>query len=710
MYWERIASYRKKVTVFELMAFFFALVMAMTIFALNFFVEGPMIQADEGSYLAGAAALAGFNNDMSGSYHTGYSILISPAFLVGDTPSIAWTSVKAINSILFFVTVFGLWLTAKNLKPEITEQNRLVGVVLVSLYPMWVVMVGYAFAQNAFVPLFLLVFLSFLRAIPGGTYTWILLGVVSGFLYWVHPTGVSPLIAIGISTAYITWHRRNYWALFSLLLTICIMVLAYRYVVTPWFQERMTLSGLEPRLHYPSISLFLATITTTDGIIELVARAAGQFFYLSIGTIGLIWLGFFALIKDSSKHLMSGTNAMDVLRSRAVTVFLGLSVLGTVTLSALMLTSIAEASAARLDQWMYGRYVESMIAPILLVGALSLSFQKILWAIPIALLFAGFLSFGLDGVIHTAPFNVSTFWQEFLLRDKGLWVWLLAGCSLIVFVAVLPRKLGVLLIISIFSFSSYLQIKWHVGTSHAVANRWSAAKTIRNQHIPGTCVGFDLSGADSYGKHVYWFDFALILFDYELKRMSFDQWFKTCDGPLLSYDRDLDARGFMVFPIAAGSNGGPLVWMKGRPLKSSVYPMIVSDKSNALRRAIGKGWYDFEESFVWSGPRSNLSLPIPNGCELGGCSVKLKLGVYAASVTRPVKVIIQTNAEDGPPLLPYIFHSPSWQEILVPLPSSQSVLNMSFSVPGAISPESLQGTHDKRVLGVVLQSIELMTP
>jgi len=696
-------GYKNNLATSEILAFSFALIMSLAVFLSNYFVQGPIIQADEGSYIAGAAALAGFRNDMAGSYHTGYSMLLSPAFLVADTPGRAWTLVKAINSILFFMTVVGLWLTAKYLKPEMPGRKRLAAVMLVSLYPMWVTMAGYAFAQNAFVPFFLLVFLCFLQSISGGVGSWVVLGLASGFLYWVHPTAVAPLIAVSISAAYITWSRRNFMALISLILTITVMVLIYKFGVTPWFHEQMTISGFGAQLHYPDVSLLLATFTTIDGMIELIARMAGQLFYVTVGTVGLIWLGLFDLTERALKK--SRPRCTDAeLKERGIAIFLWLTILGTVAVSAMMLTSLPEAAGARLDQWMYGRYLESMIAPILLVGVFSSSFRKIYWAIPLALLLALLLSFGLDDYIHTAPFNISAFWQEFFLREEGLWIWLVAGCTLMIIVASLPRTLGILLIAAIFSFSNYLQIQWHVDNSDAVSNRWDAAKIIRDQYEPGTCVGFDHSGIDSYRKHVYWFDFGLILFDYDLKRISFDQWLKTCDGPLLSYDMDLEERGPVVYPIVVSSDGGPSAWIKGRA-PSSIYPMFVSDRSSAFLRTIGSGWYGLEEAHVWSGPKADLRLPIPKNCDQEECVLRLTISVYGASETRPVKVIIQTDSDDFSQLQPLVLSSSSWQKITIPLPASKNVLNIIFRVPDAISPL----THDKRVLGIALQSIELLT-
>src|SRR5690606_388518 len=75
----------------------------------NLSVRGPVIQADEGSYLANAAALAGFENDFASSYSAGYSLLISPVFFSGAQPSTIWIAVKAINAGIYFLLALGVF-------------------------------------------------------------------------------------------------------------------------------------------------------------------------------------------------------------------------------------------------------------------------------------------------------------------------------------------------------------------------------------------------------------------------------------------------------------------------------------------------------------------------------------------------------------------------------------------------------------------------
>ena len=122
--------------------FLLAGLIALSALLLNLGIEGPMIQADEGGYIANAAAIAGFLDNQANSYHPGYSLILSPAFLIADNPSSIWLGIKIINSILLFIGVLILWKLSFLLNSSASVGRRGMAVSLVSLYPMWIVMVG----------------------------------------------------------------------------------------------------------------------------------------------------------------------------------------------------------------------------------------------------------------------------------------------------------------------------------------------------------------------------------------------------------------------------------------------------------------------------------------------------------------------------------------------------------------------------------------
>lgn len=547
----------KKTTVLLILA-----TLTLGVFIANLGVRGPMVQAEEGAYLANAAAVAGYSNDLENNYHAGYSMMLAPAFWLGQTPQGVWITVKLINAILFALTVAGLWLTAVRLSPARDPLGRVLAVGLAALYPMWLVTAGYAFAQIAFVPVFLFMFLSYLQAISGGMKAWVSLGVLSGLLYWIHPLAVAPILAVVTGGAYVAVSRRSFGLFAMLLLSIVLMVLVYRFGLDPWLNSQMNMSGLPPVLADPGLLELIASQVSFDGLHAVITHMAGQLFYLSAGTVGLLWLGLFALIPWTKDSVASDQKSP--LKRPAIALFAGISLFGVIGLSALLNASVP-IGEHRLDHWISGRYAEGVIAPLLLLGALTPSFRKIMWVIPIAVLCAMVLWIDFTAYTHAAPFNIPAFWQDFWLRESGLWTWLAAACGLFVLVALPPKRIGMLIMGLVFVYSAYLQLAWHKTASEGAVNRWNAALQIREHFEPGTCVGFEPTGIDSHDKRVFWFDFGFVLFDYQMERMNAEEWNEKCDGPFLSYQDEPGLEDAEVYPLALSHRGGPEAWARGLP-------------------------------------------------------------------------------------------------------------------------------------------------
>ena len=684
-----------------------ALLIGLLAFFVNIGSVGPMIQADEGSYLANAAAIAGYRNDMASSYHAGYSLILAPLFKLGLEPSQIWVGVKVVNTALLILTVLMLGLLAKALYPEASFGDRLLGVVLTSLYPMWVVMVGYAFAQIAFVPFYLIVVYFFYRGVVSSAYLWwLLLGFAAAYVYWIHPMGMPVILAVFLASLYWARVSGRYGGAFLSIFGIVVGVIVYKALFLPWLYDKMTISELPPHLHYPDASLVLSRLlhrfSSVDGALRHASILGGHVFYLILGTLGLVVVGIWSLIS----WFISGFGSPQLQKVKAAIALLLLGGL----LGALALSVLAMFGAERLDHWIYGRYVEGVLAPILLVGAMTRSWrQGILWAVPIAFASAALLSIGLGSYKHTAPFNVSTFWQEFFIRECGLWVWLLVGISIVVLVQLLPKKIALLGVIAFFVFNITLHIQYHAQNSKGAARRALAAEQIRQLYKPGTCIGFDLDGFSSYEKSVFWFDYGFKLYDYHLMRLDYDRWLASCDGPFFSYDRSLldDAR---VVPIVSSPHGGPTLFAKAAsfPIKQSdIYPINVNYFQPHLLKILSNGWYEVEATHVWSTKEAILKLPVPARCQKVSCEFRLFFNVYGASKQRPVTVHfgrlvdrlvqpIQSLNVVSSELLQFNFPA-----------QSRSTEVLVISVPDAISPQALSGGKDARVLGIALRTIEV---
>lgn len=543
----------------HLLFFVFSISAGLIVFLFNANVTGPTIQPDEGNYLANAAAIAGYRNDFASNFFAGYSIILAPAFLIAKIPSEIWAVVRAINAMLFACSVFVLFLLAKYFSPTSTVCRRYASVVVVSLYPAWIIMAGYSSAQVAFTPVFLLMLVVYIKAInSGGASVWLLLGLLSGFLFWVHPTGIAPIIAIICSAFYVAYKHKSYGVFVLLLLVIINMIFFYQEGMSWLVHERMNTSGLILNSKYPSVAQFFFPLLSLTGIKEVVARIAGQVFYISLGTMGLFGVGLYSL----KPHLMEGGNASTkrVIQERAVAIFIWLSLIGLILITALLFTEKDEA--LRLDEWMHGRYIEVVLGPILLAGVLHFSTKKLLWTVPVAIFCTWVLSSEMGDHNLLLKVNIPAFWQAYFIDEQNVWGWLTGGIMVVFAVAMVPRKLALIMVTIVFCLSGYLHIKEHVDSSVDTKFRWTEALRIREQFPPGTCVGFEYAGLDSHIKSVFWKDLGFILYDYQLKRMSYPDWLDQCDGPFFSYLKNVNNRAEKIYLTGTTPLGGPMVWEK----------------------------------------------------------------------------------------------------------------------------------------------------
>ncbi len=137
------------------------------------------------------------------------------------------------------------------------------------------------------------------------------------------------------------------------------------------------------------------------------------------------------------------------------------------------------------------------------------------------------------------------------------------------------------------------------------------------------------------------------------------------------------------------------------------YPLIISERSDSLYRALGRGWHELEREHVWSKKHAELELPAPSDCSPDKCAAILTFTVFGASEKRPVRVFLKSYHNNSKALATVIAHNGALKRIRIPLPVSSSSDILTIEIPEAASPHELQGSSDRRVLGVALRSVEL---
>ncbi|MDL5047212.1 hypothetical protein QQ054_14400 [Oscillatoria amoena NRMC-F 0135] len=416
-----------------------ALALAMIAFCASLPVSGPAHFPDETAYLANASAIAGFHNDLASSYHAGYSIIIAPAFYFGKTPETIWLYVKLINALLYFVTILSLFSLAKILFPETKCTSRMIAVLITAFYPIYFIMPGYSFSESAFLCFFILTFLCFERVRNDSSLNTVLFALLTGYLYWIHPKGIVVGIAAIMALAYIALRTRRVTPLLIFLPLYSMTLIIYKLIFVPWLYSRMTISGAAPIQHYPSVIDVVLNLLTLPKLAEFMGRFSGQAFYLIIGSVGLVMIGLMSFWIKSKAEVFSRGHLKIISSYHATFIFLTLCLIGMMTMTALSFTYFSYTT--RLDQWMYGRYTESVIAPLILAGVISVmgrggravSISKGLTIILSVCFFASILWLVIQPYDPTSRPNISAFWQDFFVRDYGVLIWAICGLIPIIF-------------------------------------------------------------------------------------------------------------------------------------------------------------------------------------------------------------------------------------------------------------------------------------
>jgi hypothetical protein len=497
--------------------------------------SGPAYLEDEIGYLANAAFFAGHRIDAASSYHAGYSLLIAPAFLLSD-PEGVWKGVLTINAILWAASFVILHSILRRLLPNASGSRLLTATIVSALYPTWIVSSGYALATTAFVVVFLASVLALFLWAPKRPWTLTPHSALVGYLYWVHPTGAAAALSSLLAVSFEAYRRRDAKSLCWHVVLIAALIIGYSWGIQDWIANSLTPPGYTPHFHYPSLTSALQTVLTWHGSAVYVTILAGQFAYFIVASFGMAFVGMmfcahqFMNVSDRDMHDTVCRNA------RTVYLFIGVAPLCIMALGAM---SFFQWDHFEGDFWIYGRYLEGVILPLLAIGLVVFQANTKFAILSIVVLAAGLLLEAIAPLGAQANIvNTVSFWPQYLAKGYGFFVWMLLGAIAIMATARFGRKLAIGLMTIAFPLSIYHQVIWHEWILTDFSSPSSLVKIIRSNFTSGTCAGVDPSlppSATLFQTERYHLN-SYYLFNYGYRRMSPTEWIAQCDGPYLTYD------------------------------------------------------------------------------------------------------------------------------------------------------------------------------
>lgn len=157
----------------------------------SFFLAGPQVYADEGSYLLNAAALSGriAANPYYG-YYSGYSVLLVPAFLMARNADTVYHLALAINALLLATMPFAFYALTRRLWPTLDTRMHVLAAIGASAYAPMLVLGQFTMSEAALLPAFAW-FVANAAAIfeRERRSSALVLGVLGGALFLLHPRG-----------------------------------------------------------------------------------------------------------------------------------------------------------------------------------------------------------------------------------------------------------------------------------------------------------------------------------------------------------------------------------------------------------------------------------------------------------------------------------------------------------------------------------------
>lgn len=484
---------------------------------------GPTYLSDEASYLTKAAFLAGYNVDNASSWHAGYSLLLSPLFMLFSDLSKIWRGALLLNSLMLTLSLALLLNFLRKIFPNRSYRDALCATVLCAFYPGLVVMGGYTFSGALFCLVFLLLLILILRIDFRNPTTVLAPALASSFLYWIHPMGAAVCFAVMLGLLLKAVSERNYkvWALF--LMVSIITMATYSALIHPWINSSMTPIGFNSADHYQGVLSNLSMTTPKGFMFRVSSIFIGQITYLLVATYGVVLVG----VSMSARYLIKFLKERKLSSNENLSVFIAtLSILGVVLMGSILFYLSSITQNIEPDFLIYGRYSEMILLPLLGIGLLSAWDHRLLYRTSILVGLAGlYLALFLERVGSNGfnnLVNTPAFWPQYIYQAPNFIYWMILGMMGVLLATVSRKRYLVVVFITLSILCIYKQAQWHTNLYNSISQPSGIVKYMKN-FDENACVGLDANGAspsqlETLVKYKYY------LYRHEPQRLDLSKW------------------------------------------------------------------------------------------------------------------------------------------------------------------------------------------
>ncbi|MFD3259456.1 hypothetical protein ACE3MQ_12670 [Paenibacillus lentus] len=339
----------------------------------------PFVLDDEFGYWSIAAYFAGLDWSSATShiayYSYGYSVLLTPLFWIFDDPIIRYRAALVINSVLLSLIPIISFNIAKRLFSKTDKILLLFVSICVSLYSSYIVFANVAWSESLLIFMCWMIVWCFLD-INKNTSIWkfLLIGFLLVYAYTIHQRALGVLVAgiivilIMKFSKHLTWKQASVFSI-SIVSFFTLHIFIKREIVSNVWLNSFT----STKNDYSSQVSKIESLFTLNGLYKTFSTLSGQLFYIGASSYLMCYIGMIYLIIGILKPICCRRLNKDisfrelVCNNKSVHFFLALSFLAT-----LLISVISMNNPNRLDHIVYGRYVEMILGPLILIGIISL--------------------------------------------------------------------------------------------------------------------------------------------------------------------------------------------------------------------------------------------------------------------------------------------------------------------------------------------------
>lgn len=327
----------------------------------------PSVINDEFGYWISAASFGG--KDWSSSaqgvfyYSYGYGIILSLILRVFNNYEIIYKAAIALNAIWLLCSFELLYSLAKILFPKKRKDFTSLICLVVALYSSNICLANYTLPEVFLFFLFCLITWALVKLLKTDRLSYsILFSIVSVYSFMVHQRMLAVLVAGGIIVCYAFLKKKLKVYNFLCVVLITLILLLISFCVKDWIlfnawgNSEIT-NGNDFEGQYDKIK----ELFTMDGILNFGANFIGKFYYLTVSTCGIA----FSFIFSTADNFIN-----QIRRKRKInliSLFLFLSIMFELAISAIFLSKPDHTT-----HLLYGRYIENLYGPILLIGIYEL--------------------------------------------------------------------------------------------------------------------------------------------------------------------------------------------------------------------------------------------------------------------------------------------------------------------------------------------------